>query len=160
MYLWELEIDKIPCGWEETYKEALQECPNGKLIEIDYGDEFKEYFYNPVACHELIVTSFNKAKLQAYTILAEKNQFELGEFVDKIVKVDAKLFYIIYMWTLDNEDMDCSSYNPQKFLSSNELEFMEVYMSDDDDKFASLKLIKQGSNIKIRTRWKLVRKST
>lgn len=61
MNLWDLEIDKIPCGWEKTYQEALVHCPNGENIEFDDSDSERTFFH-PVKCQDLIINKFNTLK--------------------------------------------------------------------------------------------------
>jgi hypothetical protein len=139
MNLWDLEIEKIPCGWEEEYQNALQEHPNGTVIECDEGcNEVSKYYYHPVQCHDLLIRNFNKAKIDAKSLLAERNNLELGDFINGIVRIDALLLYIIDTWVTDM--MDCSCFNPEKIMPQSDKDIFETYFTSNE--FEKLRLVK------------------
>ena len=61
-FLWNLNIEDIQCGWECLYQEALQNYPDGKIVEVisHCGTHIEKVFFNPVECRRLIILKFNQ----------------------------------------------------------------------------------------------------
>lgn len=145
MNLWNLKIEEIPCGWEQTYQYALSDCPNGKNVEFKYMDHCDEmhierYFYDPVKCHDLIIEEFNALKNKAENLIANRDKLDLSSFISRIVNIDVHLYHLLNDWITPEEDMDCSCYNPEIFSKNHDYAFY-VDESFANTKFYHLRLL-------------------
>jgi len=140
MILAELKIEEIICGWQDAYDQAINECPNGMmLLGVDnFGDG--KYFYHPVECRRLLLHEFNKAKLDVEQVLNDRLKMSMDNFINKIVKLDAKLFSMINQWV--SEDLDISCFNPKDFMNESEKDLMEGYINPYDNKYADMRIVK------------------
>lgn len=141
-YLWDFVIEDIPCGWEETYQEALRNCPDGEIIMMECSlEEYDErVFYHPVKCRELLINRFNELKSKAMHLVKNKNTLSVNEFVFEIFKVDAELFSLLTTWSYSDDQFEGGSFNPQRFLNGWDYSF---YIMDDfhDNDYANLRII-------------------
>ena len=87
-----------------------------------------------------MIRSYNKAKFEARSLLIERNNLEIGDFVNKTVKVDAQLFYLLEEWISDMTDI--SSFNTKNYLAQSEKELLESYVSPSDGEYANLRIVK------------------
>lgn len=145
MNLWDLKIEKIPCGWDKTYQYALIHCPNGEMLkfqELDKDDKLlvTKTFFHPVQCHNLLVEQFNILKNQASNLIAKRSQLDLTNFVSQLVEIDVCLYNLLDRWRSSDKNMDCTSYNPENFLEIRDYDF---YVDDTyaDTMFYQLRLI-------------------
>jgi len=93
MQLWDLEIEKIPCGWEEIYQKAVINHPDGLVI-----DEIALSVSHPVEYRNQIINEFNKTKQTAISLMANQSTIPFPSLINKLVKLDARLFYLIIDW--------------------------------------------------------------
>ena len=96
-FLWDLDIEQLPLGWEEQYQEALKEFPNGTVI--------KGYFLHPVEYRAQILSYFHtyqaKAKSEYEQLLKE---FDV-ELLNSLVGYDKLLYSVLYEWLDDQRDI-------------------------------------------------------
>lgn len=152
MYLWDLEIEKIPCPWweEEWVQKHIRDFPNGEHYKIETGNQFGDKiitgFIHPAACRRIIIDAFNKAKSPAQDILMNQNKFTLKEFIAKIIEIDAIIFELLDLWTGDW--IDESSLDPKDILPQDEFLF-EIYFDDKDNQFNKYKLIVNNGRFRL-----------
>ncbi|MCM3312010.1 hypothetical protein CHH78_02290 [Shouchella clausii] len=140
-YLFDLDLEEIPLGWEEAYQEALTRCPDGEIIPPLPDDAFnRPCFYHPVAYRALILKTFNKYKLLARRLMEEQKP-DIKSWITELVKVDIILYKLLSLWV--SEFMDISCYDPKDFNSdvfgANDSYFS--YISDDMQPYEGLKLL-------------------
>lgn len=123
-HLWDLNIEDIPLGWDDIYKQALEECPNGEYEHCE--DTFGEstYWCNPVACKSILISKFNSLKLQAKQIFDDKNL--LSRSISELFSIDVMLYNILSNWTFT--EYEFSSFNDTKFLDN--INDLEVYFDE------------------------------
>lgn len=145
-YLWNLNLDKIPLGWEDTYKESIVNCPDGKLIPSDesWDDIQRSYFFHPVKYRQLIIENFNNHKANAIELMDKKYSLNFKDFINQIIKTDVILYNLLFDWICDEDSFDISSFNPNNFY--NNILDCEFYFKDNSDisgfeQIESLKLI-------------------
>lgn len=149
-YLWDLTLDKLPCGWENTYQEALINCPDGELIpsEEHWGETQRNYFYHPVKYRQLILETFNNYKAKAIELMNKKDTLDFKEFINQIVQIDIVLYNLISHWITDEEEFDINSFNPNNFY--NEINNKDYFDSSEfkANEFEKLKLIRFSNDNK------------
>ncbi|SHH57708.1 hypothetical protein [Sporanaerobacter acetigenes] len=126
-YLWDLNLDEIPLGWENTYQDALNQCPKGEIIEMaemDSPDSIitNQYFYDPVGYKNTIYTIFNEYKIKAKTLFESRNKHEIKPFINELIKFDCILYGLLAEWTCNGNEFDGSSFDPN-YLKNNLLDY-------------------------------------
>ncbi len=150
-YLWELNIENIPLGWQETLDKAIQNCPDGELVaipDIDFhSDKFdiSRYYYNPIKFREKIIRLFNEEKNKAIHLL--ENEKSMKPLFNEILKIDIKLFNLLDLWTSIDDHFDGSSFDPkhidEEILNSSNYfdSYIEGISPKELKKYLHLKLI-------------------
>jgi hypothetical protein len=151
-FLWDINIENIPCGWESIYQESLIECPNGKNIELIssdyYGTNTHEVEYNPVECKAILVNRFNQLKSEAIEIYSNLHDLDFKVAINKLFKIDILLFNILSEWAFDVSDSDGSNYDPSYFLKlTTEITNQYDYFDNEESQFDKLKLINLKSSL-------------
>lgn len=107
MNLWDLEIKTLSCGWEKTYQDSLLNAPEGLQ---------GEYFYHPVLCHSMIIEEFNQLKIEAKQLISIRKDLDTNTFIQKLIKIDARLHFLLLLWTGADDYYDNSSFDPKTAL--------------------------------------------
>lgn len=141
-YLWDLNLEEIPLGWEKDYQDALRNFPAGKIIEVPeiYMDDFeiRESWCNPVAFRTLVLQSFNALKDKALYLLENVNKANFQDTSSKLIRIEFALRTLLFSWVDDDTlltdydfsrvrreiDMDC---NFGDYFSEEILDFLKPY---------------------------------
>ncbi|MCY9197322.1 hypothetical protein MOE86_11470 [Bacillus atrophaeus] len=107
-YLWDLNIEEIPCGWEDFYQDALVEFPDGKMFEeyMNGPDDKYEFFSHPVKYRELMVYWFNFHKAKAQKLIESEILLTDRKAISNLIKHDMVLYHLITTWISDDLTMD------------------------------------------------------
>lgn len=135
--LWNINLKNIPLGWNTIYQEALAMFPNGQIN--------KSYFYDPVGYRDKLLKVFEEEKKKALELI-EDQSVPFSEKANLLLKIDVKLFNIIYEWVDSKKFADISVFNPKNLL----LNDIENYFTSEVDneynprlfEFTVLKFIK------------------
>lgn len=144
-FLWDLDIENIPCGWESVYQTALNECPDGKVLELmssDYsGASTYEVDYNPVECRNILINRFNELKSEAIEIYSNLHNLDFKVAINKLFKIDILLFNILSEWTFDSSYSGGTGYDPS-YCSKLTTEIIDYgYFENEGSQFNKFKLI-------------------
>ncbi len=136
-YLWDLNLDEISLGWEETYKEALEENPKGTNIKMEDYDmngrlTMCKYFYDPVGYRNLIHDTFNKYKIKAKTLFDSKETDDIKTFINKLIKLDIILYNLLANWTNEDDEFDGSCFDPKYLKKESNLLELDFYFDESD----------------------------
>ena len=144
-FLWDLNIEDIPCGFESFYQDALINCPNGKIVETissdSSGTTISTCEYNPVECRKILITEFNNLKSKAIEIFSNRNSLDFKECCNELLKIDALLYTLISEWTCTSDIFCNDDFQPQ--FISNHIKNISLtsYFDDADDEYSQFKLI-------------------
>ncbi|MBW7651543.1 hypothetical protein [Anoxybacillus sp. ST4] len=127
-YLWHLDLNKIPCGWENVYQDALKNCPNGMPLLIK-GTKF---FYHPVKYRETLLEIFSTAKEKCLEIM--KNECLDRKQLSELLENDIILFNVLFEWCL--EDMDETFFDVNRFKDKHQFKNVAIYFEETDDPFS------------------------
>ncbi len=149
-YLFDLNLEDLPFGWDAEYKRALIETPNGSIesipaTEYDGSYQIKTYYFNPIASRELILNTFKKYQLIAQRLISQ-NDFPFHSDLSELIKADIVLYNCISAWVEDF--VDVTYYDP-KDTSDDLLNVSLSYFSQpttEMQEFEHLKLIKLPFN--------------
>lgn len=148
-YLWQLDLDDIPLGWESTYQESFAKSPDGEIVSIPESnyDEviINRYFYHPVKYRNELYRLFNEYKIKAKDLFESKNNHEFKPFINKLIQYDCILYNLLSEWTFSDDAFDGSSFSPnhmenllQNFSDYFDLSDLET---DFDKQYSKYKLI-------------------
>lgn len=132
-YLWDLNLDEIPLGWEATYKTALEQYPNGTTAEMILQDNdfelfAEEYEYNPVECRNIIYNSFNEYKAKAKNLLESKDEYDLKTLVNELIKIDVILYNLLKYWLYEDDYyFENSSFQPKDYSNQDKIFSLSDY---------------------------------
>lgn len=144
-FLWNLNIEAIPCGWESIYKTALNDCPNGTVKEIVLSDSSGVYnekcFYNPVKCRNLIIEKFNSLKVEALELYNNRYKLDFKVCCNKLIHIDIMLYNLLTEWTYESDVFSNDDFQPKNILDNIEIHHVNSYFENLDSKFDSLKFI-------------------
>lgn len=98
-----------PLGWQETYLDALQTCPNGQIV--TFPDSNERFFYHPVLYRKRLIELFNSHKLEAIELLNNGKSFR--ENLNQLFAIDVKLFNLLTSWSAPDDYWDGSSFDPR-----------------------------------------------
>ncbi|WP_130807675.1 hypothetical protein [Senegalia massiliensis] len=131
-YLWQLNLDDIPLGWEQIYKEAIKEYPHGEIFSFENlnYDDTNRYFYHPVKYRDEIYRLFNKYKIEAKYLFDSKDKYNFKTFTTKIVKLDSILYNLLFYWTQEEKEVDGSCFDPRDL--EEDIYSFESYFDFDD----------------------------
>lgn len=144
-FLWDLNIEDIPCGFESIYQDALIDCPNGKMVKTfscdSTGTTISACEYNPVEYRKIIINEFNKFKTQAIEIFNNRNSLDFKECCNELLKIDTLLYSLISEWTCTSDIFCDDEFQPQ--FISNHIKNISLasYFDDADDEYNQFKLI-------------------
>ena len=123
MYLWDLEMEQLPLGWEEEYHQALQAYPNGKIIPRKfsgnryYNDVPSPYFRDPVTYHRWLINLFHRYRNQALRLLSNgqppKNNWSA---MQKLLAIDIRLFNLLMFWVSPPREFDPGEFDPHQII--------------------------------------------
>ncbi|WP_353096387.1 hypothetical protein [Tissierella praeacuta] len=148
-YLWDLNLDEIPLGWENTYQEASIKSPHGEIVSIpesNYDEiSINRYFYHPVKYRNELYRLFNEFKVKAKDLFESKGNHEFRPFINELIKYDCILYNILYEWTLVDDELDGSSFDPDyiKNILQNFRDYFDSssFETDFDKQYNKYKLI-------------------
>lgn len=144
-FLWDLNIEDIPCGFESVYQDALINCPNGKIVETIFcdssGTTISTCEYNPVEYRKIIINEFNKFKTQAIEIFNNRNSLDFKECCNELLKIDTLLYALISEWTFTTDIFCDDSFQPQFISNHIKNSSLISYFDDTDDEYSQLKFI-------------------
>ncbi|NFO86499.1 hypothetical protein FDC58_10445 [Clostridium botulinum] len=142
-FLWDLDIENIPCGWENEYQKALIEYPEGKYADcIAYdGKSFEKVEYNPVACRNLIVNKFNLLKIQANELYLNRDTLDFKMCCNRLFQIDIMLYNLLSTWTYSDEIFCNDDFKSSEILNNIKSPSTYSYFDNLNPKFDSLKFI-------------------
>ncbi|MED1790505.1 hypothetical protein P4V47_24085 [Brevibacillus laterosporus] len=133
-YLWDLDLEQIPLGWSETYQDALESCPNGELVAVDYsnyyGEKIERYFYHPIKCRELLIQIFNQKVDRARNLVDSEKK--LKPFINELFKIDVCLFNLLELWTTPDDEIEGVRLDPRK-LEEDLIDVGNYFECDNDE---------------------------
>jgi len=143
-FLWDLNIEDIPCGFEYIYQDALINYPYGKIVETiscdSSGTNISTCEYNPVKCRKIIITEFNDLRTKAIEIFNNKSSLDFKNCCNELLKIDMLLNSLLSEWTIDW--FDNSSFQPKNFLIDHIKRFsFDCYFNDLDTPYDQFKFI-------------------
>ncbi|MED1480778.1 MULTISPECIES: hypothetical protein [Bacillus] len=129
-YLWNLDIEELPCGWENIYQEALVDFPDGKTFkETTNGpDDIYEFFSNPVKYKELLIQLFNFHKSKAQKLFESNDLLTDRKAISDLIKHDMALDHLVSTWVSTEKTLD--SFDPNTV--ERDIFDPEWYFSNDD----------------------------
>lgn len=96
MFLWEIDIEQIPLGWNDIYEDARENYPN--------GTKFDKYFVHPIECRTQLIAHFKnyqeKAKETYQSLLKGFDR----DILHTLLKYDQILYSVLYEWLGDERD--------------------------------------------------------
>lgn len=146
-YLWDLDIEDIPCGFASLYEEAKVHFPDGKIINSIDVMKNKSYSYwsNPVTAYNLLKITFNKLKCEAKSVMENKLKYDTKIFMSKLLELDISLYGLLLDWYFN----DCSSCyifrDPYRYFNDEKYYNFVLYFSppqtEFEENYSSLKVI-------------------
>ena len=133
-FLWQLDIEKLPLGWEDVYLEALANYPNGQIVaDGPYydGDTLRRAYMNPVGFREKLLLLFNKYKQIANELYESLGLSFNSDAINQLLKCDIILYSIIFDWV--DTEKDFSVFDPNKIEEN--LFYIDGYFSSSDMDF-------------------------
>jgi hypothetical protein len=129
-YLWDLNLNEIPCGWEDVYQDALKHCPDGMPLLIK-GTKF---FYHPVKYREVLLNIFVTAKDKCLDIMQNEclNQKQLSELLEN----DIILFNVLFEWCLDH--LEKPFFDINKFKDKHRFKNVAIYFEETDAPYSTI----------------------
>lgn len=143
-YLWDLNLEEIPLGWDERYQQELKENPEGRYEIIpDFPTESAEYkvFYHPVGYREKLLSLFKDIQEKAKKIFQNDEDFKTK--MHTLLKMDIALYNILDEWVTD-DFWDVSCMDPFKIEDVIKISsgyFTESYSQKAMERYKNLKLI-------------------
>lgn len=109
-FLWDLNLEEIPLGWEERYQQELKDNPNGRYESIPEfsSDGAKEYtvFYDPVGYRKKLLLMFKEIQGKAKAEFEKEEDFKLK--MHNLLKLDIALYNLLDEWVTDDWwDVSC-----------------------------------------------------
>jgi len=136
-HLWDIDIETLNLGWEETYQDALKNCPNGEIIPsttmTDVEHVFSRHIYHPVGYRKKIIELFNRKKAEAISVL--EKQSDLQTLTNEIFKIDVCLFSLLTSWVTLDEELE-TSFDPKE-IETNMFNVETYFAYDKDDSIFS-----------------------
>lgn len=129
-YLWNLDIEELPCGWENIYQDALVDFPDGKTFKetMNGPDDIYEFFSNPVKYKELLIQLFNFHKSKAQELFESNDLLTERKAISNLIKHDMALDYLITTWV--STDLTLDSFDPNTV--ERDIFDPDWYFSNDD----------------------------
>ncbi|MGE1211103.1 hypothetical protein [Bacillus pumilus] len=129
-YLWNLDIEELPCGWENIYQEALVDFPDGKTFKetMNGPDDIYEFFSNPVKYKELLIQLFNFHKSKAQELFESNDLLTDRKALSNLIKHDMALDHFVSTWV--STDLTLDSFDPNNV--ERDIFDPEWYFSNDD----------------------------
>lgn len=146
-YLWDLDLKKIPLGWQKTYQKALIECPDGKIVFFDKPNSNSRFFYDPVQYHDKTLLLFNQNKQKAILLMSEFRTSKFKHSINELFKVDLSLFNLLSHWITSDDELFEHSFNPKEI--ENEILDTQNYFEDSPDDFEYKTGIEKYSHLKL-----------
>lgn len=144
-FLWNLNIESIPCGWETVYKDALKDCPNGKpeqiMLSNSSGIYTENIFYDPVKCRNLIIEKFNNLKVEAIELYSDRYKSDFKVCCNRLIQIDVILYNLLIDWTYTSEAFSNDEFQPKNIFKQIENYNINSYFENSDFKYDSLKFI-------------------
>lgn len=106
-FLWELDIEKLPLGWNSIYEDACENFQN--------GIEFEKHFIHPIECRIQLLTYFNTYKEKAKSTYERLLKEFDSEVLHSLLKYDQILYSTLYEWLHDSRDH--SEFDPKDIPS-------------------------------------------
>ncbi|TCT23356.1 hypothetical protein EDD68_10770 [Melghiribacillus thermohalophilus] len=128
-HLWELNLIDIPCGWENTYQEALKKCPNGMPLLIK-GTKF---LYHPVKYRQILLDTFSKSKEACNEIT--KNECLNQKQQSNLLEHDIILFNVLFDWCQDSYSLEKPFFDISKLKEKHAFKNVAIYFAEDDDPY-------------------------
>ncbi|WP_404407661.1 hypothetical protein [Jeotgalibacillus malaysiensis] len=123
-YLWELDLQSVPLGFESDYNEFKKTDLGGAIYHDEDGEVYR---YNPVKFAERTLSLFNSEKLKAVELHKQLKSNFTKEYYHQLIHIDVRLFGLLDVWT--GLDGDISSYDPNNVIANAEAQ-MKTYFSD------------------------------
>lgn len=145
-FLWDLNIEDIPCGWEPIYQEALKDYPGGKIAETisQYGDgelSVEKHLFNPVKCREILINKFNQLKFEAIELYNKRDVLDFKICCNRLFQIDIFLYSILNEWTYIDDVFANDSFQPNNILSDIKSYAQDTYFDNSDSQFNNFKFI-------------------
>lgn len=150
-YLWDLDIEQIPLGWQSEFDRAIKELPDGELTTMpDLSDPsateigLTRHEYNPIKYRDTIVKLFNEQKSLAHDVL--KNEQSMKALFNRLLKIDINLFNLLNEWLYSSDLYQLNSFEPKHLLDLIESNLSSDYFDAVDidtipKKYVDLRLI-------------------
>lgn len=135
-FLWDLDLDKIPIGWENVYQDSLINNPNGNTIKLfssnyDGTVTSEDYFSHPIKCKELIYDLFNKYKSEAKELYENQDKYSFKQVVNELFKLDTLLFHLLSDWVASDEYHEDTIFNPKDYETLHETSLISCYLDSE-----------------------------
>ncbi|MGO0058601.1 hypothetical protein ACTID9_00800 [Brevibacillus fluminis] len=133
-YLWDLDLENIPLGWEETFRDALRICPDGEITPISYssyhGEKLERYLYHPVKFRDRLIELFNADKAKAVNLM-ESNTIS-DSFLNQLFKIDVRLFNILDAWLTPDDEIEGEMLDPRE-MEQKLLDYRVYFQCEDEE---------------------------
>lgn len=141
MYLWDIEIETIPLGWDEEYQKAMKLYPHG--ITYTSNDTNDHNFRDPVGYRQRLIEMFTFYSRKAKQVVSNgplRDQFH------ELLLWDIRLFNVLIYWLSPSP-----SFDPGEFDTDEIDRFMDIpdyYYECDNDapdyakRFASYRIVR------------------
>lgn len=125
-----MDIEELPCGWENIYQDALVDFPDGKTFKetMNGPDDIYEFFSNPVKYKELLIQLFNFHKSKAQELFESNDLLTERKAISNLIKHDMALDYLITTWV--STDLTLDSFDPNTV--ERDIFDPDWYFSNDD----------------------------
>lgn len=109
-YLWDLNLDEIPLGWQKTYDDAVKNYPDGKIDTRWHSGSSGENQYvtqhhsDPVKYRDRIKVLFDQEKANALQTIDSK--ISIRSYFNNLLDIDIKLYLLLELWTRPDDDFE------------------------------------------------------
>jgi hypothetical protein len=118
-YLWDLNIEDLPLGWQSVYDEAVRDYPKGKYVQwAATNDEVIKNWVDPVQTYDLFKRTIMDYKNRAMTIFQNYRDPDVRNTFTRLLRVDVALFNLFVNWNMECLDVEhhLTMFNPFEYF--------------------------------------------
>lgn len=111
-FLWDIEIEEIPCGWADVLEQSINYYPNGTNVQYKFQSAYEDnsevhsYWCHPVEFRKRIIDYFNIIKDHAKEYYYPEIFFSQEETIE-LVRYDIILYNLLFLWSYKEWDYSC-----------------------------------------------------